>query len=452
MKQVKRRTWFCLVFTALLTLGILLFLARYFTIGGDWASFSANKHIYDKSGQLISGAVLDRTGTVLYDAASGAYSDDTILRQATLHAVGDRAGNIATGARQAFSEQLSGFNPILGTTAGGHNVYLTLDADLNRTAYEALNGRKGAVGVYNYKTGELLCMVSTPTFDPENPPEIQDGDSRYEGVYLNRFLSATYTPGSVFKLVTTMAAIETLNDYESRTYTCTGSTEIGGQTITCPSAHGDMDIYGALANSCNCFYAQLAVEMGGKTMWQYAKKAGLLDSLSVSGISTAAGSFTAAAEGSADLGWSGVGQYNDLVNPCAMMTLCGTIANRGTQVPPRLLLKETTAAGLRTGHSRAEKHSGTLSSDTCALLASMMRRNVTEHYGQSSFGSLAVCAKSGTAEVGSDARPHSWFTGFVDDADHPLAFVVVVENGGSGASAAGSVAAQVLTAAAEAGY
>ena len=185
-----------------------------------------------------------------------------------------------------------------------------------------------------------------------------------------------------------MAAIETLNDYESRTYTCTGSTEIGGQTITCPSAHGDMDIYGALANSCNCFYAQLAVEMGGKTMWQYAKKAGLLDSLSVSGISTAAGSFTAAAEGSADLGWSGVGQYNDLVNPCAMMTLCGTIANRGTQVPPRLLLKETTAAGLRIGHSRAEKHSGTLSSDTCALLASMMRRNVTEHYGQSSFGQL----------------------------------------------------------------
>ena len=106
--------------------------------------------------------------------------------------MGDRAGNIATGARQAFSEQLSGFNPILGTTAGGHNVYLTLDADLNRTAYEALNGRKGAVGVYNYKTGELLCMVSTPTFDPENPPEIQDGDSRYEG-HTQPFLSATCT-------------------------------------------------------------------------------------------------------------------------------------------------------------------------------------------------------------------------------------------------------------------
>lgn len=394
MKQVKRRTWFCLVFTALLTLGILLFLARYFTIGGDWASFSANKHIYDKSGQLISGAVLDRTGTVLYDAASGAYSDDKIIRQATLHAVGDRAGNIATGARQAFSEQLSGFNPILGTTAGGHNVYLTLDADLNRTAYEALNGRKGAVGVYNYKTGELLCMVSTPTFDPENPPEIQDGDSRYEGVYLNRFLSATYTPGSVFKLVTTMAAIETLNDYESRTYTCTGSTEIGGQTITCPSAHGDMDTYALSPTPAIVFMLSSPWKWAAKPCGSTQKKLVSLDSLSVSGISTAARQLHRRREGSADLGWSGVGQYNDLVNPCAMMTLCGTIANRGTQVPPRLLLKETTAAGLRTGHSRAEKHSGTLSSDTCALLASMMRRNVTEHYGQSSFGSLAVCAKS----------------------------------------------------------
>ena len=90
-----------------------------------------------------------------------------------------------------------------------------------------------------------------------------------------------------------------------------------------------MDIYGALANSCNCFLMLSSPwKWAAKPCGSTPKKAGLLDSLSVSGISTAAGSFTAAAEGSADLGWSGVGQYNDLVNPCAMMTLCGTIANR----------------------------------------------------------------------------------------------------------------------------
>ena len=452
MKQVKRRTWFCLIFTLLLAAGLAVFVMRYGTNGAQWAAFSANKHIYDKSGQLISGEILDRNGNVLYDAATGSYSEDQTVRKATLHAVGDRSGNIATGAKKVFSSQLSGFNPILGTTAGGHDLYLTIDEDLNALAYSALSGKKGTVGVYNYQTGEILCMVSLPAFDPADPPEIRDGDSRYEGVYLNRFLSASYTPGSVFKLVTTAAAIDHLSDLESRSFTCTGSIEIGGQKITCPSVHGTMDIYGALANSCNCVYAQLATELGGKTLWQYAKKAGLLDSLSVSGIDTAAGSFTAAADGTADLGWSGVGQYEDLVNPCAMMTYAGTIANGGSRVLPRLIARETTAAGLPAAMYRKQEQPSSLSAATCNKLADMMRNNVTEHYGQSQFGNLAVCAKSGTAEVGSGQRPHSWFVGFIDDAAHPLAFVVVVENGGSGASVAGSIAAKVLNAAADAGY
>ncbi len=452
MKQVKRRTWFCLLFTLLLAVGLGVFLLRYTGDGERWASFSANKHIYNKSGQLISGAILDRNGNTLYDAAAGTYNEDKTIRKATLHAVGDRSGNIATGAKSALREKLSGFNPILGTTAGGHSVYLTIDEDLCAAAYSALNEKKGTVGVYNYQTGEILCMVSTPTFDPDHPPENVETDSRYEGVYLNRFLSAAYTPGSVFKLVTTAAAIENIPDIESRTFTCTGSIEIGGQTITCPHSHGEMDFYGALANSCNGVYATLATELGGKTMWQYAKKAGLLDSLSVSGISTAAGSFTAAEDGSADLGWSGVGQYNDLVNPCAMMTYAGTIANEGTQIVPRLIRKETTASGLPAGAYHAEKHSGAMKSATCAALKDMMRNNVVSHYGQSQFGELAVCAKSGTAEVGDGKRPHSWFVGFVDDDAHPLAFVVVVENGGSGASVAGSIAASVLKTAAQIGY
>ena len=83
------------------------------------------------------------------------------------------------------------------------------------------------------------------------------------------------------------------------------------------------------------------------------------------------------------------------------------------------------------------------SQSTCQRLKAMMRNNVTSQYGQSQFGDLAVCAKSGTAEVGS-GEPHAWFTGFIDDPDHPLAFVVLVEHGGGGAKVAGSIAAKVL--------
>ena len=102
-------------------------------------------------------------------------------------------------------------------------MYLTIDADLSRTAWEALDGRKGVAAVYNYQTGDILCMVSNPSFDPADPPEISDDDSDYEGVYLNRLLSGLYTPGSVFKVVTTAAALEQLPGVEERTFTCDGS-------------------------------------------------------------------------------------------------------------------------------------------------------------------------------------------------------------------------------------
>ena len=291
-------------------------------------------------------------------------------------------------------------------------------------------------------------MVSSPDFDPADPPTITDGDSRYDGVYMNRILSSTFTPGSVFKVVTTAAAIEQLPDIFERSFTCTGSVKIGGDTITCPHAHGTMDFYSAFANSCNCVYAQLAVELGGETLERYARSAGLLESHDVSGIPTAAGSFDVGADDS-NVGWSGVGQYDDLLNPCSLMMLMGAIAGDGSAAEPSLIYQETSMNGLTLfdGSSSARSSIG-WSADTCRTLQDMMANNVAKTYGQSQFGSLAVCAKSGTAEVGTGS-PHAWFVGFLNDSEHPLAFVVLVENGGGGASTAGPIAAKVLQQAVE---
>ena len=384
----------------------------------------------------------------LYDPATGEYADSRSLRRATLHAIGDPQNNISTGAKTAFRSRLVGFNPLTGTTTGGHKLYLSIDSSLNETARDLLNGRKGSVAVYNYQTGQILCMVSSPDFDPSDPPTITDGDSRYDGVYMNRVLSSTFTPGSVFKVVTTAAAIEQLPDIFERSFTCTGSVKIGGDTITCPHAHGTMDFYSAFANSCNCVYAQLAVELGGETLERYARSAGLLESHDVSGIPTAAGSFDVGADDS-NVGWSGVGQYDDLLNPCSLMMLMGAIAGDGSAAEPSLIYQETSMNGLTLfdGSSSARSSIG-WSADTCRTLQDMMANNVAKTYGQSQFGSLAVCAKSGTAEVGTGS-PHAWFAGFLNDSEHPLAFVVLVENGGGGASTAGPIAAKVLQQAVE---
>ena len=263
MKKIEKRALLCLLLAGALLAGTVLFVGRFLVNGSSWASF-----LPVFSGQPATGRVLDRDGDVLTwvdEDGKRRYYDGATVREATLHAVGDAEGRIGTGALVAFADKLSGYNLLTGSYSPlgqGNDLYLTLDARYNYIAYQALNGRKGAVGVYNYKTGEILCMVSAPSFDPANPPDIQDGDERYDGVYLNRFLSGTFTPGSVYKTVTLAAAIENVPDLYDRTWTCTGSTTVGDGAVTCPYAHGEQDIYAALSNSCNGVFALLADELG----------------------------------------------------------------------------------------------------------------------------------------------------------------------------------------------
>ena len=445
MRKIERRALLCLLLAGALTLGLLVFVVLFVKDGGDWVSFPANRHLYNSRGELAVGRVLDRDGDVLSwvdEDGSRAYYDNAIVRTSTLHAVGDPQGRIGTGALVAFADQLSGYSLLTGASSGeGSDLYLTIDARLNYEAYTALGGRKGAVIVYDYRTGEILCMVSAPAFDPADPPDIQDGDPAYEGVYVNRALSGLFVPGSVFKTVTLAAAIEGIPDLFDRTFTCTGSTLVGGEAISCPHAHGEMDIYGAFANSCNGVFAQLAVELGPQALEAQTEKAGLTTSYSVNGLRTAAGRFQFSGATEAQLGWAGVGQYNDLVDPLSLMVYMGGIANGGRAAVPQLVLKTSSLLG---GAYHSRQTGSLIDSGTAATLADMMARNVTEAYGSSRFPNMDLCAKSGTAEVGGGKSPNAWFAGFLRNEDAPYAFAVVVEEGGSGAQTAGTVAARVL--------
>lgn len=437
MKRLRRRTMIALLLSGVLAAGVLFFCVQLVRNGSDWVGFFGTRY-YD------SGAIYDKNGTLLYDGENKTYAEKQATRVATLHLVGDE--NFGTSLRSVLASRLTGYNFFTGTALGSHDVTLTIDASLNEAAYAALNGRKGVVAVYDYTNGDLLCQVSSPAYDPNHPPSDINENPAYEGVYLNRFFSATYPPGSVFKLVTTAAAIEEKKDLDQFRYTCTGSLELGGDVITCPYAHGqNMDINQCLSSSCNGAYATLAMELGGKTLGKYTDQAGLLDSLKVCDIQTAKGNFVAEEDGSAHLGWSGVGQDKDLVNPCNMLTFIGGIANDGVAVVPKLVDKETISgtdipAAFPDGKDTFEIYSP----EVCRQLTDMMRNNVLNQYGQAQFGDLAVCAKSGTAEVGGGQQPHAWFAGFVDDPAHPLAFVVLVENGGGGAKEAGAIAARIL--------
>lgn len=433
MKRVKSRATSALIIAALLLIGMVVYIIDFADNSSAWVMYSANQNIYE-GGVLSIGTLTDRNGTVLAHSEDGTYyyADDGNTRIACLHAVGDFGGNIGTGAVTAFADKLAGYSIVSGVSDKGKTIALTIDAELNKAAYSALAGRRGAVLVMDYTTGEILCMASSPSYDPNLGFDSED--SAYEGVYLNRCLSSAYTPGSVFKLVTMAAAIENIDDLSQRSFYCAGSVDINGVAVKCTGTHGYQTIEQALANSCNCAFAEISLELGADTLSKYAEDLGFCSQLEINGIVTKAGSFEKGAAGSADLAWSGIGQYTDLVCPYAMLRYVAGIANGGTVAEPTLILGE------KGGSVKL------LSSGTASRIAEMMSYNVTYSYGTWNFPGLSLCAKSGTAEVG-DGTSHAWFTGFLDDEEHPYAFCVVIENGGGGLSNAGTVANTVLQAA-----
>lgn len=423
MKKVKRRATAALLIAALLVVGLAVYLVRLADDGGAWASYF--------SGGTPGGTILDRNGVVLYSSDEDGYSfaEDWSTRVSCYHLLGDPNGNVRTGALRQFRDRLAGYSFLEGATSG-KTISLSVDSTLNVTAYSALAGRSGAVMLMDYTTGEVLCMVSSPGDDPENP-----SSEPADGTYLNKCLSSSFTPGSVFKLVTLAAAIDNIPDLFERSLWCEGEMIVDGALLTCTGSHGSQTIEQALANSCNCAFGTLALELGPELMAEYAEKLGMTASLQLDGMDVLPGSFTKGEAGSVGLAWSGVGQYEDLVCPYAMLRYVSAIANGGSVYEPTLL-----------GHGSLDRETELLSAETAQRIAEMMNYNVQNAYGSWVFPGLDVSAKTGTAEVG-DGTSHAWMTGFLNDPAHPYAFVVILEHAGGGLANAGPVANAVLQAA-----
>ena len=431
--------------------GLGYLLVNLFLNGGKWAMQPYNGHISGETSTVKLGDITDRDGSLLATTQDGTrlYSQDETVRRALLHTVGDPYGYISTSIQSTMSSKLSGYNIVTGLNNTffnrlGSDIALTVDQDACAAAYNALGGKNGGVIVYNYQTGDILCKVSTPTFDPENIPEDLETNDAYKGAYLDNTLSSSFTPGSIFKIVTAAAAMERWPDsWSTITYSCSGSVELAGSDITClhGNAHGTQDMAAALGNSCNVYFAQLANDLGAEALQAKAKEMGFNVSFDLNGISTMESTIDLAGANANQLGWAGVGQYTVLANPYHMMCLMGAIANGGEYVQPRLT-QGADLLGEITGGSRQ-----LVSSGEASQLKELLRSNVEYYYGDYLFpDGMNVCAKTGTGEVGEDKGPNCWMVGFCDSTVYPYAFAVVVEDGSGGIESAGSVVSAVLSA------
>lgn len=449
MNKVAARAAALLIFVLILTGGLVFFLGEYIAGAEDWVMFAGSPHVYSGN-KLGTGILTDREGELLTDLRDGrTYSEDALLRESMLHWTGDRQGNIHAPFMQTYAAQLLGFDPVNGLYSYGDScgtVQLTLSAKAQKEALEAMGNKKGTVAVYNYKTGEILCAVTTPTYDPEHVPDIAgDTAGKYTGVYMNRFVQSRYIPGSIFKIVTLAAALEATPGIEELEFTCSGTYEIGGGDITCTGKHGKQTLKEAFRNSCNCAFAQVAEHVGREKLARYVGLMGVTNPLSFDGVTTSEGNFEVADATPEQVAWSAIGQHKDQINPCAYLAFLGAVAGEGTGAMPYIVSQVT--AGERTTYEvDVQKSDRVMTVETARVLREYMRNNVVDKYGAENFPDVEVCAKTGTAEVGGGKAPTATFAGFVADKDYPLAFIVVVEEGGYGRDACIPVASRVLKA------
>ena len=476
------------VFIVILSLFLVLVVYFVFalnTYGSRWLNSPYNSRLEEMKSSVIPGDIKDRNGVVLATAdeeGNRVYIQDTAMRRATAHVVGDSYGLTGTGAESFFANYLLGMDTdifsLIGQTFSsektqGSDVVLTIDAELCKYAASVLGDYDGSIVVMNYKTGEILALVNSPTFDPETADEYLDEDHEDDSALVNRATAGQYTPGSVFKIITAAAAIRYLPDAMEMEIECGGPMAFDKETreylsdvYTSPaedaenkksteeldclylrdyqsSYHDTLTLKEAFAVSCNVSFAKITLLLGGDKVEKMAKAFGIGVDHVFPDIAMYSSSYEKG-DNEYDTAWSGVGQYKDIMTPLNLCLISASIANDGAMMEPKLMRRVVNSGNYITQALDPSVYSTPLTEEEAQLMQELMIGVVETGTGKrAAISGYTVGGKTGTAQTGR-SEDHAWFTGFVLDDDHPFAVAVIVEEGGSGGTVAAPMAQKVL--------
>jgi peptidoglycan glycosyltransferase len=463
MKQMRRaiRAIATLLIVSFLGLGGWLGYTVY-SQGSRWTTSQLNSRLGVAKKTNAMGDITDRSGMVLATTGSDRtrkYNDNKTIRRAVSQTVGDAMGMSGTGVETFHAGTLLGLSGSIidrtwqvlnGTQARGDDIRLTIDAELCAYASSQFpQKRQGAIVVLNYKTGEVLAMVSKPDYDPAALSTRQSGADEQGSGYLNRVLQGQYSPGSTFKIVTLAAALEHIPSAVNREYVCEGAREFGSGRVTCygGAVHGKMTLAQAFTKSCNITFASLAAELGDSALVATAKRLGFNVNFSFRDLVLYESSIPDVISDASELAWTGVGQGKVLVTPMHMALIASAVANEGVMPAPQLIKQVTGIGGLPRLRTASGSYGRVMSADIASFVGRYMQRVVAEGTGsKASIKGYTVCGKTGSAETSDDKSvpADAWFVGYIDDDSHPYAIAVIVEKGGSGGETAAPLAAKVL--------
>lgn len=336
----------------------------------------------------------------------------------------------------------------------GDSVIVTLNASLQNAAYQALGGYNGAVVALEPKTGKILAMVSKPDYDPNSIAEIWESvvtDSS-SSVLLNRATQGLYPPGSTFKILTTLAFMrQQPNAYKTFDFTCDSRLTVGDMTINCynNNAHGEEDLKGAFAHSCNTAFAKIGLSLDNDEFHSMCEEFLFNKSLPTA-LQHSTSQFVLDGDSSdGEEMTTAIGQGNTLVTPLHMALITATVANGGIMMKPYLVDHVEASDGSMVTKNSPSKYKRLMTTEEARIITDFMKETVASGTATALNGyGFTAAGKTGSAEYGANGTEgtHSWFVGFSNVDDPDLVVAVIAEDGGTGSQTAVPIAASVFQA------
>ena len=403
-----------------------------------------------------AGSVTDSSGELLAWSENGIrhYHQNSNLAKAVLHTVGDYTQRIDNTIETRYQPVLLGTDrnffhqfwlDVQGKGLGGDDVVLTLDSKISLRAAELLANRRGAVVVINYKTGEIIATTSTPSVDPQS---VIDYENIPDTGLFNRALRGSYAPGSVFKLITALAWLQS-DDYDPEYHVdCHGESTIDSDYANeNGDGHGLVYLEDAISRSCNVFFGELGVKVGREALLNTAAGLGIGEGYNVDRL-TGISSFIECEEDDLQLSWLAIGQPTGnsqlSMSPIELARFAGAIANQGVLMESHIIDHFTDPTGREYRKLKPTEERRLLNERTAANIEEMMIKAVKEGTGSGAgFDQYIIAGKTGTVQVVGQAN-NALFIGYIIDEDNPLAIAVIVEEGGSGGGTAAPLAGEIL--------
>ena len=419
---------------------------------------SNNKRSWINEENVLRGSIVDRNGEVLSYSKK---EDDKNIRYYPYgnlysHVIGYSYRQYGkSGIEKEYNDELlditennplDEFKNLVLPKSVGNDLKLTIDHKMQEKSRSLLEGKKGSIVVMNPSTGEIYSMVSLPDFDSSNLDAEWTGiiDSK-DSPLLNRSVQGLYAPGSIFKVITTIAILET--DGIDRNYLCDGTATVDGYTTNDygNSSHGDIDLNGAFRNSCNPYFVEKSLLVGKEKVGEVAEKFMFNKKIPFDlDVKTSKFDYKSDIKKTKFVA-SAIGQGDVLVTPLNMAMMASAIANDGEMVKP-ILVKEVINKNGRTIRTNTKEILSSAVNDSIAQeVKAMMREVVASGTGKNaSIKNVKVSGKTGTAENAS-GKDHSWFIGFAPHDNPKLAVAVVLEEDGStGGAGAAPIARELI--------